>query len=79
MVQRRTYVASPGNAGRRAAEASLEAYLLAVDYPASKQRIVEAARRDEAPPAIIQALGRLPERNYGRPMDVTNALALTRK
>ncbi|UGB38715.1 DUF2795 domain-containing protein [Frateuria soli] len=50
--------------------ANVQKYLSGVDYPAEKQDLIEAARRNDAPDEVMQTIRKLPEDNYGGPQDV---------
>ncbi|MBP1473647.1 DUF2795 domain-containing protein [Frateuria sp. MAH-13] len=50
--------------------ANVQKYLSGVNYPAKKQDLVEAARRNDAPDEVMQTIGKLPEDHYGGPQDV---------
>lgn len=53
----------------------IEAYLRDVEFPAPKERVVEAARRREAPASLLHALESLPDASYSGPEAVRAALA----
>lgn len=44
--------------------------LKGISYPASKQDLVERARKNRAPGIIMKVIDRLPEREYGGPQEV---------
>lgn len=46
-----------------------------VDYPATKQDLVEAAADEEAPPDTINFFNSLPDRTYSDPDDVRREFA----
>ena len=50
--------------------ANVQKYLSGVEYPAEKQDLIEAARRNDAPDEVMQTIRKLPEDNYGGPQDV---------
>lgn len=50
--------------------ANLQKYLRDVGYPASKDDLLEQARRNEAPKDILETIQRLPEDQFGGPQDV---------
>ena len=50
--------------------ANVQKYLSGVDYPAEKQDLIEAARRNDAPDEVMQTIRKLPEDHYGGPQDV---------
>ncbi len=50
-------------------------FLSGVDYPASKQELVEHARSQGAGDEILQALERIPDREYDGPNAVSQEVA----
>lgn len=50
--------------------ANVQKYLHDVDYPASKQDLLDQARRNSAPPEILDTIERLPEDQFGGPQEV---------
>ncbi len=50
--------------------AQLQVYLKGIDYPANKQKIIDAAKSNNAPENVMSFLRRLPERQYTRPTEV---------
>ncbi len=50
--------------------AQLQLYLKGIDYPASKQELLERARSNKAPDTVMSFLKRLPERRYNRANEV---------
>ena len=62
-----------GRASLRSAKVSaaqIQVYLKGMDYPATRQRIIDHARAQGAPENVMDYLERLPEREYGRPNHV---------
>ena len=53
----------------------VQRYLGGVDYPASKETLVETARGGGADDEVLDALESLPDRDYDSPTDVTSAVA----
>jgi hypothetical protein len=53
----------------------VQKFLSGVDYPASKQDLVEHARRQGGEPDVIEALEALPDREYDGPNAVSSAVA----
>jgi hypothetical protein len=53
--------------------AELEKYLKGVDYPASKDVLLQKARSNGAPDEIIQIIQRLHKDKFNSPIDVTKA------
>ncbi|MEV0168168.1 uncharacterized protein DUF2795 [Nonomuraea fuscirosea] len=52
----------------------LQRHLSGVDYPASKEDLVEAAREQDADDDIIEALEAMPDRQYDGPNAVSQAI-----
>lgn len=52
----------------------IEKDLKGVDYPASKQDLLECAKRNGADQQVYDTLKRLPDQRYEKPTDVTKAL-----
>lgn len=52
----------------------LQKHLKGVKYPASKRDLLDAARENGAGGEVSQALESLPERQFEKPTDVTEAL-----
>jgi hypothetical protein len=53
----------------------VEKYLGGMDYPAHRDELVDAARRNNAPKEVIDALEGLPSRGFDSPPAVSEALA----
>lgn len=49
-------------------------YLSGVDYPVSKEELLNIAKRENAPEGIIRTLQNLPERKFRQPADVNREL-----
>lgn len=49
-------------------------YLSGVDYPARRNAILSAARRNDAPNDVMQRLESMPDREFQRPDDVFEVL-----
>jgi len=49
-----------------------------VDYPASRENLVDTARHHRADASIVELLGRLPSQRYESPADVSKDLARLR-
>lgn len=52
----------------------VQKFLGGIDYPASKQDIVNAATQAGADAAVLDALNSLPDKNYDKPTDVSSAI-----
>ncbi|GAA5534887.1 DUF2795 domain-containing protein [Deinococcus aluminii] len=63
-----------GGQGARINPIQLQKHLKGVDYPASKQDLVQAAERNGADENVRAALDRLPDNEYNKPSDVSKAL-----
>ena len=53
--------------------ANVQFYLKGVEYPTDKQTLIEQARRNDAPPEVMQTIQRLDRDEYGGPQDVMKA------
>lgn len=53
----------------------IQKYLARVDYPASKDTLVETATREGAAADILKALSALPDGTYNGPTEVSSALS----
>lgn len=54
----------------------MEKYLKGVDYPASKEDLLESAKRNGAEQQICEVIQSLPDRCFEKPTDVTKALSV---
>jgi hypothetical protein len=50
--------------------ANVATYLKGIDYPASKDQLVEYAQKNGAESAVIDVLSNMPEQEYGNMADV---------
>jgi hypothetical protein len=55
----------------------VQKYLSGVDYPATKEQLVEHARSRGADERVLEALNRLPDGQYDGPNAVSSAVAKT--
>jgi hypothetical protein len=53
---------------------AVQEHLSGVDYPASREDLVAAAKRAAAADVIVDALAAMPDRRYEGPAEVTAAL-----
>ena len=53
----------------------VQKYLSGIDYPASKDTIVEAAEKQGAGADVLDALRAIPEGDYDKPTDVSSAVS----
>ncbi|GAA3696012.1 DUF2795 domain-containing protein [Nonomuraea antimicrobica] len=52
----------------------LQKHLSGVDYPATKEDLIRAARKHNASDAIVKALQAMPDRQYDGPNAVSQAI-----
>jgi hypothetical protein len=50
--------------------AELAMYIEGVDFPASKQDIIDTAKSNSAPENVMSMMNRLPDRTYNRPTEI---------
>jgi hypothetical protein len=50
--------------------ANVQKYLRDVEYPASKEDLLQQAKRNSAPQEILDTIERLPEDQFGGPQEV---------
>lgn len=62
------------NSGDKPNPIEIQKHLKGMDYPASKGDLVEHAREQNAPEEVTSVLESLPDRDYGKPTDVTKAV-----
>ncbi|KQQ07898.1 MULTISPECIES: DUF2795 domain-containing protein [Rathayibacter] len=53
----------------------IQKYLSGIDYPASKDTIVETAEKENAPSDVLDALRAIPEGDYDAPTAVSSAVS----
>jgi hypothetical protein len=53
----------------------IQKFLSGIDYPASKETIVETAKKEGADQGVLDALGRIPDGEYDAPTAVSKAVA----
>ncbi|MFC3590858.1 DUF2795 domain-containing protein [Microbacterium barkeri] len=53
----------------------MQKFLGGIDYPASKEDILASARDAGADDAVLDALGRIPDREYDAPTAVNSAVS----
>jgi hypothetical protein len=49
----------------------LQKYLKGLDYPVSKQQLIEAAKKNGADENVLATLQQLPDKKYDAPVDVS--------
>jgi hypothetical protein len=52
----------------------VQRFLCGVDYPASRQALIETARRHGADATVLETLARLPDRVYQKPTEVAREI-----
>ena len=57
----------------------VEKYLKGVDYPATKQDLIDAASDNDAPDEVMDALNRIADKEYDSPADVSKEVAAKNK
>lgn len=55
--------------------AVVEKYLAGVDYPASRQDLIDKAKKNKADRDVMDILDNLPDQTYHSPIDVSKAMA----
>lgn len=53
----------------------LQKHLKGMDYPASKDKLIQHAQQNGADDSAISALEQLPDAEYGSPTDVSQAVS----
>ena len=53
----------------------IQKFLGGIDYPASKDTIVETAKKEGADQNVLDALGRIPDGDYDAPTAVSKAVS----
>ncbi|KZX20473.1 DUF2795 domain-containing protein [Rathayibacter tanaceti] len=53
----------------------IQKYLSGIDYPASKDTIVETAEKEGADGDVLEALRAIPDGDYAKPTDVSSAVS----
>lgn len=53
----------------------IQKFLSGIDYPASKDTIVETAKKEGADQNVLDALARIPDGDYDAPTAVSTAVA----
>ena len=54
--------------------AAVQKYLKGVEYPTSKNALIDAAKENDAPDDILKKIQQLPSNEFGGPQDVMKAL-----
>ena len=64
-----------GRGGRiSVSPATVEQYIVGIDYPCEKDDLIEQARANDAPEEVIHALQQCEERQYDSPTDVAQEI-----
>ena len=68
----------PGQSGggEWVSPATVESYLEGLDYPASRQDIIDTARSNDAPDEVMHMLHQFSDRMYNSPIDVSKELEM---
>lgn len=53
---------------------NVQKHLSGIDYPASKQDVIDAAKNQKADNNVMKSLDRLPDRKYESPTDVSHEI-----
>ena len=53
---------------------AVEKHLKGIDYPASKQDLIQHAQGQDAPEEVIDLLNQMPEKEYDSPADVSKGV-----
>lgn len=61
--------------GKNMNPVQVQKFLGGVDYPASKQELVDTAKDQGADDNVMNALKQIPDREYDAPTDVTKELS----
>jgi hypothetical protein len=59
--------------------ANVQHHLKGVHYPATKEALVEQARKNQAPPEVLEMIEHMPEQEYGGPQDVMKGYGQARE
>ena len=63
-----------GKTGHTITQVEIQEYLSEMDYPTSKQDIIDYVLEHNAPNEVIDLMIRIPDRQYNKPSDVTKAI-----
>jgi hypothetical protein len=63
--------------GKPTSPIELQECLRGVNYPAGKETLLDMARRNGAPPEVVDMIDKLPDEDFDSPKTVTQALAHT--
>ena len=58
---------------------SIQKVLEGIDYPADKQKLMQAARDHNAPESMLNTIQKMPDKQYTSPEDVTRTFGEMRK
>lgn len=61
---------------QNASPATIEEYLSGMDFPASREDLVQHARQQNAPHSVIATLERVDEGEYNSPIEVSSAVGM---
>ncbi len=65
-----------GGANQGGGAVEVEKFLKGVDYPATKQDLIDAASDNDAPDEVIDALNRIADKEYASPADVSKEIGM---
>ncbi len=68
--------ASQGGRGdpQKASPSAVERYLKGIDYPATKEDLIEHAEDMGAPSDVMNVLRRMPDQDYDSPIDIAKGV-----
>jgi len=58
----------------RVSPAQIEKYLKGIDFPSSKQSLINHAKQNNAPDGVMQLLQRMPDKEYGSAADIAREI-----
>lgn len=58
----------------RVSPAQIEKYLKGIDFPSSKQSLINHAKQNNAPDDVMQLLQRMPDKEYGSAADIAREI-----
>jgi len=61
--------------GVKASPIEVEKFLQGIDFPASKQDLIQHAEDNNAPHRVIEVLNQMPDEEYGNAADVAKGIA----
>jgi len=58
----------------RVSPAQIEKFLKGIDFPVSKQSLINHAKQNKAPDDVMQLLQRMPDKEYGSAADIAREI-----